>query len=217
MAKLTWDEVGERLFETGVSKGVLYVYDTTQNAYGAGEAWNGLTGVTESPSGAEETALWANNSKYLSMYSAEELGLTIEAYTYPDSWAQCDGSAEIANGVVLSQQARKMFGLTYQTVIGNDTEDTAHGYKIHIVYGAKCSPSERAYATINDSPEAITMSWSVSTTPVNVAGYKPTALITIDSTKADVTKLESLKDLLYGTDNADATLPTPAQILTLFG
>ena len=217
MAQLVWDEVGERLFETGVSKGVLYVYDSTTKTYGEGEAWNGLTGVTESPSGAEETSLWANNSKYLSMYSAEELGLTIEAYTYPDSWAECDGSAEIATGVVLSQQARKSFGLTYQTIIGNDTEDTNHGYKIHIVYGAKCSPSERAYATVNDSPEAITMSWSVSTTPVAVEGYKPTALITIDSTKADATKLQTLKDKLYGTDNTDPELPTPDYILDLFG
>ena len=213
MSKLQWDQTGERLYETGVSKGVLYVYDN--GAYTTGVAWNGLTAVTESPSGAESTPLYADDIKYLNLMSAEEFGATIEAYTYPDEFAQCDGSAELADGVSIGQQPRKSFGLCYRTAVGNDTTGTDYGYKLHIIYGAQAAPSEKAYATINDSPEAITFSWEVTTTPVAVAGFKPTACVTIDSTKADKTKLEALEAMLYGGDDTEATLPLPDAIASM--
>ena len=216
MSKLVWDKTGERYYETGVKNGVLYI--PTEGVYSKGVAWNGLTAVTESPSGAEATALYADDMKYLSLYSAEEFGATIEAYTYPDEFAQCDGSAELTKGVSIGQQARKTFGLCYRTTIGNDTDGNDYGYKLHMIYGCMASPSEKAYATINDSPEAITFSWEVTTTPVSVAGFKPTASITIDSTKADPTKLAELEDILYGKDGepgSEARLPLPDEIKTL--
>lgn len=221
MSKIVWDKTGERLYETGVKNGVLY--PQSNGTYPKGVAWNGLTAVTESPSGAEATALYADDMKYLNLYSAEEFGATIEAYTYPDEFGECDGSAELVDGVLIGQQARKAFGLCYRTVIGNDTDGEAHGYKLHIIYGAMASPSEKAYATINDSPEAITFSWEVTTTPVNVTGKKPTASIVIDSTKADPTKLAALEVILYGkdpttqdgNDGVDPRLPLPDEIKTL--
>lgn len=222
--RITWDKTGERLYETGVDRGVLYPV-ATGGAYGAGVAWNGLTAVTESPSGAEATALYADNIKYLNLYSAEEFGATIEAYTYPDEFAQCDGSAQLgtATGVTIGQQSRKSFGLCYRTMLGNDSEGTDHGYKLHLLYGAMASPSEKAYATINDSPEAITFSWEITTTPVNVTGMKPTACLTIDSTKCDAEKLEALETILYGKDptgpeagdGVAPRLPLPDEIATL--
>ena len=196
MSKLIWDQTGERLYETGVKNGVLYI--PTNGVYNKGVAWNGLTAVTESPSGAEATALYADDIKYLSLMSTEEFGATIEAYTYPDEFAQCDGSASLATGVMIGQQPRKTFGLCYRTTIGNDIEGNDFGYKLHIIYGALASPSEKAYATINDSPEAITFSWEITTTPVNVTGAKPTASLTIDSTKVDAEKLAALEKVLYG-------------------
>ena len=216
MAKLVWDKTGDRLYETGVKNGVLYI--PTAGVYSKGVAWNGLTAVTESPSGAEATALYADDTKYLSLMSAEEFGATIEAYTYPDEFAACDGSAELADGVMIGQQKRSIFGLCYKTTIGNDTEGNDHGYKLHIIYGAQAKPSERAYATINDSPEAITFSWEITTTPVNVTGAKPTASLVIDSTKADPSKLAALEDILYGKDGDSATeprLPLPDEIKSL--
>lgn len=216
MAKLVWDKTGDRLYETGVKNGVLYI--PTAGVYSKGVAWNGLTAVTESPSGAEATALYADDTKYLSLMSAEEFGATIEAYTYPDEFAACDGSAELADGVMIGQQKRSTFGLCYKTTIGNDTDGNDHGYKLHIIYGALAKPSERAYATINDSPEAITFSWEITTTPVNVTGAKPTASLVIDSTKADPTKLAALEDVLYGKDGDSATeprLPLPDEIKSL--
>ena len=214
MAKIEWDKTGERLYETGVKNGVLYVQEG--GVYGNGVAWNGLTAVTESPSGAEATPLYADDIKYLNLLSTEEFGATIEAYTYPDEFAACDGSAALADGVMIGQQARKTFGLCYRTTIGNDTEGNDHGYKLHIIYGALAAPSEKAYATINDSPEAITFSWEVTTTPVNVTGAKPTASITIDSTKADPTKLAALEKKLYGDNDTEATLPLPDEIKGIF-
>ena len=196
--KLAWDQTGERLYETGVDRGVLYPINEEKKGH-PGVAWNGLTGVTESPAGAEATDLYADNIKYLSMRSAETFGATIEAYTYPDEFAECDGSAEIATGVKIGQQTRKVFGLCYRTVIGNDTNGNDHGYLLHLIYGCTASPSEKAYATINDSPEAITFSWEVTTTPVNVEGFKATASLTIDSTKANATDLATLEGILYGT------------------
>ena len=216
MAKLVWDKTGDRLYETGVKNGVLYI--PTAGVYSKGVAWNGLTAVTESPSGAEATALYADDTKYLSLMSAEEVGATIEAYTYPDEFAACDGSAELADGVMIGQQKRSTFGLCYKTTIGNDTEGNDHGYKLHIIYGAQAKPSERAYASINDSPEAITFSWEITTTPVNVTGAKPTASLVIDSTKADPSKLAALEDILYGKDGEpgnEPRLPLPDEIKTL--
>ena len=207
--KIAWDQTGERLYETGVDRGVLYHLDES-NKYTKGYAWNGLTGVTESPAGAEATDLYADNIKYLSMRSAETFGATIEAYTYPDEFAECDGSAEIATGVKIGQQSRKTFGLCYRTVIGNDVNGNDHGYLLHLIYGCTASPSEKAYATINDSPEAITFSWEVTTTPVNVDGFKPTASLTIDSTKANATDLATLEGILYGT--AAGAEGTPAAV-----
>ena len=214
MTKLVWDQSGDRLFETGVSNGVLYVRNSA-GEYPRGVPWNGLTAVTESPSGAEATPLYADNIKYLSLMSNEEFGATIEAYTYPDEFAECDGSAELGTGVMIGQQTRKYFGLAYKTVIGNDTEGNAHGYKIHLIYGAQAAPSEKAYATINDSPEAITFSWELTTTPIEVTGFKPTASLVIDSTKIDAASLASIEALLFGTEAAEASLPTPDEILAL--
>ena len=216
MAALVWDKTGERFYETGVKNGVLYVYDTTQKKYGTGVAWNGLTAVTESPSGAEATALYADDIKYLNLLSTEEFGATIEAYTYPDEFAECDGSATLSEGVFIGQQKRKTFGMAYKTTLGNDTDGNDHAYKLHIIYGALAAPSEKAYATINDSPEAITFSWEVTTTPVEVTGHKPTASITIDSTKADPTKLAALEKKLFGDTETEPTLPLPNEIATMF-
>lgn len=214
MSRIVWDQTGERLYETGVKNGVLYVQEAG-GVYPKGVAWNGLTAVTESPSGAEATALYADDIKYLNLVSAEEFGATIEAYTYPDEFAQCDGSAEIAPGVMIGQQARKSFGLSYKTTVGNDVDNNGYGYKLHIIYGAVAAPSEKGYATINDSPEAITFSWEVKTTPVNIDGFKPTATIVIDSTKADAAKLAALEAILYGSDETEARLPLPDEIATL--
>lgn len=213
MSKLVWDQTGERLYETGVRNGVLYI--PTAGVYSKGVAWNGLTAVTESPSGAEATPLYADDIKYLNLMSTEEFGATIEAYTYPDEFAECDGSAALVDGVYIGQQARKTFGLCYRTTLGNDVDGNDYGYKLHIIYGCLAAPSEKGYATINDSPEAITFSWEVTTTPVNVTGAKPTASITIDSTKADAAKLAALEDILYGNESEEARLPLPDEIKTL--
>lgn len=215
MAKIVWDQSGERLYETGVKNGVLYVQEA--GAYPKGVPWNGLTAVTESPSGAEATPLYADDIKYLNLYSAEEFGATVEAYTYPDEFAACDGSAALAEGVFIGQQTRKAFGMCYRTTVGNDTEGADHGYKIHIIYGAMAAPSEKAYASINDSPEAITFSWELTTTPVNVTGHKPTASVTIDSTKVDKAKLTALEAILYGSESEEPRLPLPDEIVTLVG
>lgn len=218
MSKLVWDKTGERLYETGVKQGVLYLLGSG-GTYTKGVAWNGLTNVTESPSGAEATPLYADDIKYLNLMSTEEFGGTIEAYTYPDEFAECDGSASLTDGVYIGQQARKTFGFCYRTTLGNDVDNNNYGYKLHLVYGALASPSEKAYGTINDNPEAITFSWEFSTTPVNVTGHKPTASITIDSTKVDAEKLAALEKILYGddADSTEARLPLPdevAQIMT---
>lgn len=212
--KLEWDKTGERLYETGVSKCVLYVQGEG-GTYPQGVAWNGITAVTESPSGAEASPIYADDIKYLNLLSTEEFGATIEAYTYPPEFEACDGTAEIATGVTIGQQKRKTFGLCYRTIVGNDTDSNEHGYKLHIIYGALAAPSEKAYATVNDSPEAITFSWEVSTTPVNVNGAKPTASLTIDSTKVDKAKLVKLEDILYGSTEAAARLPLPDEIATI--
>lgn len=214
MSKLKWDETGKRLYETGVSNGVLYPQNAS-GAYPKGIAWNGLTNVTESPSGAESTPLYADNTKYVELMSAEEFGATIEAYTYPDEFAACDGTASLGVGVSIGQQARQSFGLSYKTTLGNDVQGNDYGYKLHLIYGAKAAPSEKAYATINDSPEAITFSWEVTTTPVPVTGFKPTASLIVDSTKTDAAKLKSIEDILYGTDSVEAKLPTPDEVLTI--
>ena len=213
MSKLVWDQTGERLFETGVKQGVLYPQEG--GVYPKGVAWNGLTAVTESPSGAEATPLYADDIKYLNLLSNEEFGATIEAYTYPDEFASCDGSAEIAPGVVIGQQKRKAFGLSYKTTLGNDVDSYDHGYKLHLVYGALATPTEKAYATINDSPEAVTFSWEITTTPVAVKGFKPTAIVTVDSTKVAAEKLASLEEILYGTDEQEARLPLPDEVAEL--
>lgn len=216
MAKLVWDKTGDRLYETGVKNGVLYVRGT-DGTYEGGVAWNGLTAVTESPSGAEPTPLYADDIKYLNLLSNEEFAATIEAYTYPDEFMECDGSKSIATGVYIGQQARKTFGLCYKTTLGNDVDGNDHGYKLHIIYGALAAPSEKPYATINDSPEAVTFSWEISTTPVEVTGAKPTASIVIDSTKADKAKLTALEAILYGSENAEPKLPLPSEIATTMG
>ena len=215
MAKLVWDETGKRLYESGVSQGVLY--PQSGGTYPNGVAWNGLTAVTESPSGAEATPLYADNIKYLNLFSAEEFGATIEAYTYPDEFMACDGSAQIAKGAYIGQQNRKQFGMCYKTLLGNDVNANDHGYKLHIIYGAMASPSEKAYATVNDSPEAITFSWEVTTTPVNVTGYEPTASIVIDSTKCNAEKLADLEEILYGSAEEEPRLPLPDEIVTVLG
>lgn len=218
MAKLVWDKTGERLYETGVKNAVLYVRDSG-GAYSKGVAWNGITAVTESPSGAESNPLYADDIKYLNLISNEDFGATIEAYTYPDEFAECDGSAELVEGVKIGQQKRKTFGLCYRTTLGNDVDGNDHGYKLHIIYGATAAPSERAYATINDSPEAITMSWEISTTPVTVTGFKPTAHLEIDSTKVKAEELTKFEEILYGKDGAEQAgprLPLPDEIATLF-
>lgn len=216
MAVLVWDKTGEHLYETGVDHGILYPQDNT-GAYPKGVVWNGLTAVTESPSGAEATALYADNIKYLNLTSAEEFAATVEAYTYPEEFELCDGSAEIATGVTIGQQTRTSFGLCYRTKLGNDVQSDAYGYKLHIIYGAKATPSERSYSTVNDSPEAITFSWEVNTTPVAVTGYKPTASLVIDSTKVAADKLASLEAILYGSETDEARLPLPDEITTLIG
>lgn len=210
MSKLIWDATGERLYETGVRQGVLYPMDG--GVYPKGVAWNGLTAVTESPSGAESTPLYADDIKYLNLISAEEFGATIEAYTYPDEFAECNGEKELAPGITIGQQPRKTFGMSYRTVLGNDVDNENYGYKLHLIYGAVAAPSEKAYATINDSPEAITFSWEVTTTPVAVKGAKPTASLTIDSTKIDAEKLAALEAILYGSDDEEARLPLPDEI-----
>lgn len=215
MAKLVWDESGKRIYETGVQKGVLYVQNES-GTYPKGVAWNGLTAVTESPSGAEATPLYADDIKYLELRSAEEFGATIEAYTYPEEFEACDGSASLAKGVSIGQQDRKAFGLCYRTVVGNDVQGNSHGYKLHLIYGAVASPSEKAYATVNDSPEAVTFSWEITTTPVEIEGFKPTASITIDSTKVNATKLAELEKKLYGDTSTEAQLPLPSEVKNIF-
>ena len=221
--KLVWDKTGEHYYETGVKNGVLYPMSAS-GTYPKGVAWNGLTAITESPSGAEPTALYADDIKYLNLMSNEEFGATIEAYTYPDEFAECDGSASLTEGVYIGQQARKTFGLCYRTTLGNDSKGNDYGYKLHIIYGAMASPSEKAYSTINDSPDAITFSWELSTTPVAVANFKPTASLTIDSTKVNAQKLAELEEILYGKDGTgednsvgavDPRLPLPDEIATL--
>lgn len=225
MSKIQWDKPGEHLYETGVNQGVLYPFNNTSKAYDNGVAWNGLTAVTESPSGAEASPLYADNIKYLNLISNEEFAATVEAYTYPDEFAVLDGSAEIATGVVIGQQARGTFGLSYRTELGNDTLGNEYGYKLHLIYGATATPSEKSYATINDSPEAITFSWELNTTPVSVTGFKPTASVVIDSTKVDAAKLAALEAILYGTDpttgdnpteGTTPRLPLPDEIATIF-
>ena len=211
MSRLTWDNTGERLFETGVKNGVLYPIQA-DGKYTKGVAWNGLISVTESPSGAEATALYADDIKYVNLLSNEEFGATIEAYTYPDEFAECDGSGTLAEGVLLGQQKRKVFGLCYRTTIGNDVDGNDHGYKLHLVYGCLAAPSEKAYSTINDNPDAITFSWEVTTTPVNVTGFKPTSQITIDSTKVAKEKMTAIEALLYGSEEKERSLPLPDEL-----
>jgi hypothetical protein len=217
MTKLVWDQTGEHYYETGVKNTVLYVQ--VEGKYPKGVAWNGVTAINESPSGAEASPIYADDMKYLNLYSAEEFAASLEAYTYPDEFAECDGSVELANGVTVGQQSRKPFGLCYRTTLGNDVDSNNYGYKLHIIYGAMAAPSEKAYATINDSPEAITFSWELSTTPVSVAGLKPTASLIIDSTKVDTTKMAALEAILYGSDESSSgdgpRLPLPDEIKTL--
>ena len=214
MAKIKWDETGEKIYETGVKNGVLYLPNES-GQYVKGVAWNGLTAVTESPSGAESTPLYADDIKYVELFSAEEFGATLECYTYPDEFAECDGSAEVTPGVIIGQQNRKTFGLCYRTTLGNDVKGNEFGYKLHLIYGAKASPSEKSYSTINDSPEAITFSYEITTTPVNVTGHKPTASLTINSTKVEAGKLQQLEALLYGGDSTEAKLPLPDEVINL--
>ena len=217
MSRLIWDNAGERYYETGVKRGVLYP-TKADGTYDKGVVWNGLSSVSESPSGAEANAIYADDQKYLELRSAEEFGATVEAYTYPDEFAVCDGSAEVASGVMVGQQTRKRFGLCYRTILGNDTETDNYGYKLHLIYNAMAAPSERSYQTVNDSPEAITFSWEMTTTPIAVGdNYKPTASMIIDSTKCDKTKLEQLEDVLYGTKDSDARLPLPAEVISIMG
>lgn len=227
MSRLVWDKTGEHQYETGVDHGVLFVYDKTKKAYGTGVAWNGLTTVTESPSGAEASAFYADNIKYLSLLSAEEFGATIEAYTYPEEFEACNGAAEMAKGVLVGQQSRSTFAFAYRTLIGNDQDGNEAGYKLHIVYGAMASPSEKSHATVNDSPEPVTFSWTITTTPIAVPNMKPTATIELDSTKVDADKLKQVEDKLYGTDagtdstggTVEATEPTlllPEDLIKIF-
>lgn len=215
MSRLVWDNTGERFYETGVKMGVLY--PAVNGAYPRGVVWNGLTSVSETPSGADANNIYADDIKYLSLRAAEEFGATVEAYTYPEEFAVCDGSASVADGVTIGQQTRKPFGLCYRTVLGNDVDANDHGYKLHLIYGATASPSERQYQTVNDSPEAITFSWEMTTTPVAVSGFKPTACLTIDSTKADAIKLKDLEDILYGSSDAEARLPLPEEVISIMG
>lgn len=214
MSKLVWDQSGKRLYETGVDHGVLYPIQTG-GVYSKGVAWNGLTAVTESPSGADVNDIYADNMKYLGLVGTEKFGATVEAYTYPDEFAECDGSVELVKGATIGQQNRKVFGMVYRTVIGNDVDGNEHGYKLHLIYGATAAPSEKAYNTINEDPEAITFSWELSTTPVNVTGHKPTASLTIDSTKADPTKLAELEKILFGDTETEPRLPLPDEIAQL--
>jgi hypothetical protein len=217
MAPLTWDQVGERLYETGVDRGVLYLPDNA-GEYNEGHAWNGLTTVNETPTGAGTTALFADNHKYLNLVATEEFGATVDAYTYPDAFAQCDGTEEAEPGVHIGQQRRRLFGLAYRTRLGNDTDGSDHGYKLHLVYGAQAAPSSKSYGTINDTPAAITFSWALTTNPVNVSGgRRPTSLVVVDSTKVDAGVLAQLEAILYGTDTDDPRLPLPDEIITLFG
>lgn len=219
MSRIVWHETGERRYETGVRMGVLYPMDPKLGTYPKGVPWNGLTSVTESPSGAEPTALYADDIKYLNLISAEEFAATIEAYTYPDEFMACDGSGIISPGVYVGQQTRQPFGLSYRTVLGNEIELENFGYKLHLIYGGTASPSDKAFGTINDSPEAITFSWEVATSPVNVPGFKPTASLVIDSTKVDPIKLAALEAILYGSDEtpgSEARLPLPAEIVSIF-
>lgn len=214
MSKIVWDNTGERFYETGVDRGVLYVQDDQGN-YPKGVAWNGLISVTESPTGAEPTPLYADNIKYLNLTSVEEFEATIEAYTYPEEFEECDGSAELAPGITIGQQPRKAFGLCYRTKLGNDLEGDDYGYKLHLIYGAKAAPSEKGYETINDSPDAITFSWDITTTPVPVTGFKPTSILVIDSTKVDHDTLVELEEILYGSEEEDARLPLPDEVLAI--
>lgn len=221
MSKLVWDKVGERFYETGVRNGALYVQDAKTGAYKTGVAWNGLISVSETPTGGESNPLYADDIKYLDLVSVEELGGTIEAYTYPEEFGACDGSAEIAPGVIAGQQGRLAFGLVYRTALGNDTEYDGYGYKLHLIYGAKVTPSERGYSTISDSPEAITFSWEYTTTPVEVPGdgNRPTSLLTIDSTKVDEAKMKTFEALLFGSDGGEGgapTLPLPEAVIAHF-
>lgn len=217
MSRLIWDNAGERIYETGVKRGVLYP-TKADGTYDTGVVWNGLSSVSESPSGAEANPIYADDQKYLELRSAEEFGATIEAYTYPAEFAICDGSAEVASGVMIGQQTRKRFGFSYRTILGNDTETDSYGYKLHLIYNAMAAPSERSYQTVNDSPEAITFSWEMTTTPIAVGDdYKPTASLTIDSTKCDMAKLAELEDILYGTSESDARLPLPAEVIQIMG
>lgn len=214
MARLIWDEVGQRFFETGVKNGVLYVQDN-DGSYKNGVVWNGLTAVTESPSGAEETPLYADDVKYLTLRSAEEFGATVEAYTYPEEFEQCDGSASIADGVTIGQQARRAFGLCYRTSVGNDIQGQNYSYKLHLIYGCTVAPSEKSYSTINDNPEAITFSWELSTVPVPVDGFSPTASLVIDASKVDKGKMQLLEDALFGDETNEAKLLLPNEIMDL--
>lgn len=216
MAPLTWDQVGERLFETGVDHGVLYIPDES-GSYDLGVAWNGLVTVTESPSGAAANPQYADNIKYLNLIAAEEFGGTIDAFTYPEEFAQCDGTAVVEAGVTVGQQSRKVFGLSFRSRVGNDIDGTDHGYKLHMIYGAQAAPSDRAYGTINDQPAAISFSWTITTSPVPVTDLKPTALVTVDSTKVDAAVLQDLEDILYGTGGVEARLPLPDEVIALFG
>ena len=214
MSKIVWDEIGKRVYETGVKNGVLYLQDST-GAYPKGVAWNGLTAVNENPSGADASDIYADDDLYLTLRGKEIFGATIEAYTYPDEFGVCDGSAELAQGITIGQQTRKAFGLCYRTALGNDVDGVDHGYKLHLIYGATASPSSKNYQTINDNPEAMTLSWEIKTTPIKVTGHKPTACLTIDSTKVAEGVMKKIEDKLYGTESGEATLPTPDEILAL--
>ena len=216
MAKLVWDAIGEHFYETGVDHVVLYRLDA-QNAYSHGYAWNGVSSISESPSGGDANPIWADNIKYLNLRAAEEYGSTIECYTYPDEFAECNGEGQPASGIAIGQQTRKTFGLSYRTIVGNDAQGNDLGYKLHLVYGCTASPSEKSYSTVNDSPEAGTFSFEISTVPVAIPGYKNTAILTIDSTKIDSTHMAALEALLYGVDSTEATLPSPETVLTTLG